>query len=146
MNNKNIILDSNVWIYYFDKDSIFHKIAKEIINKYISDNYIIYITSQIIREVLVILTKENILENPLAPKQAIEKVESILEFTPVLFENNESNNKLKKIIKENDIKGLKIHDANIVAVALENNIDNIVTNNSDDFKFCKDGVIKQMKM
>jgi len=56
------------------------------------------------------------------------------------------NNKLKKIIKENDIKGLKIHDANIVAVALENNIDNIVTNNSDDLEFCKDVVIKQMKM
>jgi len=144
VNNKNIILDSNVWIYYFDKDTILHKIAKKIIHKYTSDNYVIYITSQIIREILVILTKENILENPLAPKQAIEKVESILKFAPVLFENNESNNRLKKIIKENDIKGLKIHDANIVAVALENNINNIVTNNSDDFKFCKDVKITQM--
>ncbi len=134
MNNvEKVIIDTNIWVYYLNKDSKFHQISKDIIQNYVNENCKIYITSQIFRELLVVLTSVKFLEKPLTIKAAIEKVNEISNFVTILFESKNSNNKLKKLILENRIVGYKIHDINIIAVALENSINCIRTNNPKDF-------------
>jgi len=133
MKENSVIIDTNIWIYYLNKDSKFHKKSKEVITAYIETKFDMFITSQIYREMLVVLTSVKFLEKPLSPEAATEKVKEILELVTVLFETEESNNKLSELISENQINGYKIHDANIIAVGLQNEIESIRTNNTKDF-------------
>jgi len=140
MKNKSIIFDSNIWIYFLNEHSELHELAIKTISEYLSNDNIIYITSQIMREVLVILTKKSktkLLGKPLSIQTAIKQIEYILKFVPVLFETEESNKKLRNLINKYNITGLKIHDANIIAIAETNKIYGILTNNPKDFNYSR---------
>lgn len=95
--NEKVIIDTNIWVYYLNKDSEFHKISIDIIKNYIDYDNKIYITSQIFRELLVVLTGEKYLEKPLSLKRAIEKVNEISGIVSMLFESEKSNDKLKEL-------------------------------------------------
>ena len=55
MNDNKVIIDTNIWVYYLNKDSEFHQLSKKIVKDYVVNKYKIFITSQIFRELLVVL-------------------------------------------------------------------------------------------
>lgn len=48
-------------------------------------------------------------------------------------ENQNTTAKLLSLVEEHDVIGKQIHDCNIVATMLTNNLSKILTNNSSDF-------------
>jgi len=80
------------------------------------------------------MTRPGIVEKPLSSKEVasdIEKWESIFQ---IADETEEVTGILVELIKAHDIKGKKIHDANIVAAMMANSIQTLFTLNVDDFK------------
>lgn len=136
--NKSILLDTNIWVYYFDKDSLFHKNSHDLIKTALENNFSIYLTSQILRELLSVLTHKSKVQNPLIPAKAIKKIKYLLNYFPLVQESDSSFVFFLSLVQKYNIHGLAIHDINIVATALDNNISTIVTNNVCDFKKVKE--------
>lgn len=138
VNIDKVLIDTNIWIYYLDSDSLLYKKSRNKIAELLDKDAELYTTNQIIREILVVLTHPNLIEKPLSPSEAVNKVREINEYFQVLFDTEQSKEELMKFIERYEIGGKKIHDANIVAVMKTNKIKIICTNNDKDFKRFKE--------
>ncbi len=131
---KKVLIDTNIWLYYLDETSEYHKKARNTISLYIKEGYDLFITCQIIREILVVMTKFNPAKEPVSIKNSVLKIREILKFVALLFETKSTQTIFEELIIKHNIRGLKIHDANIISIAMENSINKIITNNPEDFE------------
>ena len=128
-----IFLDTNILVYLANEDSPFHLRAAEKFKEIVGKSEL-WISRQVLREYAVVMTRPGIVEKPLSVKDVasdIEKWESIFQ---IADETEEVTEILVRLIKAHDIKGKKIHDANIVAAMMANSIQTLFTFNTDDFK------------
>lgn len=128
-----IFLDTNILVYLANEDSPFHLRSAEKF-KEVAGKSELWISRQVLREYAVVMTRPGIVEKPLSSKEVasdIEKWESIFQ---IADETEEVTGILVELIKAHDIKGKKIHDANIVAAMMANSIQTLLTLNVDDFK------------
>ena len=128
-----IFLDTNILVYLANEDSPFHFRSAEKF-KEIAGKSELWISRQVLREYAVVMTRPGIVEKPLSSNEVasdIEKWESIFQ---IADETEEVTGILVELIKTHDIKGKKIHDANIVAAMMANSIQTLFTLNVDDFK------------
>jgi len=132
--DKRILVDTNVLIYFNFDDSLFNKQANEKLNYYRNNDYELCITTQIIREFLVNVTR---LLNDLKTFPTVNFEEKTIQFFEQfkLYEENEFTTRqlISNIIKY-CLTGKIIHDANIVSVMPSYSIKHILTHNVDDFK------------
>ncbi len=94
----------------------------------------LYITRQIIREYLNVMTKPDNLKYFINKYDLIQDIEYFQENFIVLDEKESTTRNLLNLVHKFEIKGRQIHDANIVASMLANNIKNIFTHNVKDFE------------
>ncbi len=128
-----IFVDTNILVYLANEDSPFHLRSAEKF-KEVAGKSELWTSRQVLREYAVVMTRPGIVENPLSSKEVasdIEKWESIFQ---IADETEEVTGILVELIKAHDIKGKKIHDANIVAAMMVNLIETLFTFNTDDFK------------
>jgi predicted nucleic acid-binding protein len=128
-----VFVDTNILVYLANEDSPFHLRTVEKF-KEVAGKSELWISRQVLREYAVVMTKPGIVEKPLSSKEItsdIEKWESIFQ---IADETEEVTGILVELIKAYDIKGKKIHDANIVAAMMANSIQTLFTLNVDDFK------------
>jgi predicted nucleic acid-binding protein len=135
--SKNIFFDTNVLIYEtfedFDVDK-YESVCCDL--QYFSDNnYNVYISSQILREFLVISTNNKFFEKPLTIDAALSKVDEYRKNFEVLYGSELSMTKLKHLISKYQICKQDIHDTNIVATMLAHQLKEIYTFNVKDFRF-----------
>jgi len=130
MTDMSIFVDTNILVYFKTlKSPFFDKANTKLIQLYIDNE--LYISNQIIKEYLVTMTRlsaDNNLE--LFLKDAYYFSEKF----NFLYESKESKKILLEIIARFKVKGRQIHDANIVATMLANNIKNLFTHNVKDFE------------
>lgn len=137
--DKSVIIDTNILVYLSDEESIFHNSVLNKFRELCENNYQIFITSQIKRELQVTLTKiNNKLIEPKPLSTIINEINSVLNFIPILYESQNSLDILDNLILSYNIINQRIHDANIVSVAIDNQIEYIFTNNNKDFKVYKE--------
>jgi len=67
------------------------------------------------------------------PDEAVDNVRLYLEAMPMLVESHESVVILSDLIAHYQLRGKRIHDANLVATALGNGVQAILTENLADF-------------
>ena len=132
-----IFLDTNVLVSAIDTTRKNHKKAIKLIERIKNSEYQAFISTQIIGEFYVVLTRKlGGIKAPLTPKEAKKEINDlfssgILTILPV------TETILRKSISlsaERNIKGIKFWDVVIVATMLENDILTIYTENSEDFK------------
>ena len=114
-----IFVDTNILVYLANEDAPFHLRSAEKF-KEVAGKSELWISRQVLREYAVVMTRPGIVENPLSSKEVasdIEKWESIFQ---IADETEEVTGILVELIKAHDIKGKKIHDANIVAAMMVN--------------------------
>jgi len=130
MTDMSIFVDANILVYFkTQKSPFFDKANTKLIQLYIDNE--LYISNQIIKEYLVTMTRlsaDNNLE--LFLKDAYYFSEKF----NFLYESKESKKILLEIIAKFKVRGRQIHDANIVATMLANNIKNLFTHNVKDFE------------
>jgi len=128
-----IFVDTNILVYLSNEDSSFHvEVNKKFIE--ISAQYELWISRQVLREYAVVMSSPAIIEKPLTAEEVVQDIEKWGKIFKIADETSEVTEILKKLIKEYDLKGKRIHDANIVATMLANLINKLYTLNIDDFK------------
>lgn len=135
--SKTIFLDTNVLIYqtFEDFDADKHQQVRHVL-KYLSENkYKVYISSQVLREFFSISTNSKIFERALEVEEGLLKMDEFKNTFTVLYDNEISMIKLKEIVSKYKIRQKDIHDANIAAVMMANQLEDLFTFNVKDFKF-----------
>jgi predicted nucleic acid-binding protein len=133
MDAEAIFIDTNILIYATDNESPFHAKSLDMLNRLMTDGIECAISPQIVREYLVVFTREVSPDDP-ARSAALRNIGKFVEAFTVLDENRETVARLQTIMDKSDVGGKQIHDANIVAVMQAHGVKRLVTHNLDDFK------------
>ncbi len=134
MAENNIFVDTNVWVARILKNHTFHKRAKDALDEHTKNKEYLYISSQIIREIISVCTLGKGLSRPLTWDELYQELAAVLKQVVLLPENSKTVARLVDLGKQYRVRGKQIHDANIAATMLANSISRILTFNPDDFK------------
>ena len=131
---KSVFVDTNVLVYANNRDSNLCEAARATLENLTRSGSSLFISDQILREYLVIMTRPGIIEKPISLGSATEDAIRMMKEFTLLFPNQNSLDNLMEPILKHELKGKRIHDAAIVSLMLANGIAEIVTNNIEDFK------------
>lgn len=120
-----LLIDTNILIYGFDKNSVYHQQAKSIL---INPSYTFFITTKNISEFFAVTSKLKI-----DLQLCLKYYEDIKTNTTILFSTKTSFDYLEKLIQKYQPIGNQVYDIEIVSVMLDNNIQHIATFNKKDF-------------
>jgi len=128
-----LFLDTNILVYLANEDSPFHELVLDKFKALASENDL-WISRQVLREYAVVMTRSESVENPLSSEEVASDIKKWIEKFRVADETKEVTAKLLELIMLYNFKGKRIHDANIIATMMENNIQKLFTLNANDFK------------
>lgn len=94
----------------------------------------LWISRQVIRELLVQMMHPRTLQSPLSGHQVQAQMQTILTLFRVADETRLTTEQLLALVKAYPVGGKQIHDANIVATMLVHDIDRLLTLNTADFQ------------
>jgi predicted nucleic acid-binding protein len=127
------VIDTNVLIYSTVSGNPWYRQARQWLSTLQDTGMRLCVTTQILREYLVVLTRETVFEKSFGIDQALAQVGAILPALTVLDEPIAAADLLRELVHRYQIRGKQIHDANIVAVMLTHGIHRLVTYNRADF-------------
>lgn len=127
-----IFIDTNVLVFATRRSSQMHKPASAAMHEIIQQGMEAWISRQILREYLVQTTRPGALPHGTA-ETAAAQVESLYPFFEVADEDECVTEQLLKLLKKIGAAGKQVHDANIVATMLVNEIPQLLTHNVKDF-------------
>lgn len=125
-----VVVDTNVFIYDFDKSSAHHLHAKKIL---ISTDIELFVTTKNISEFFAVCSK-----NRSDFKLTIKYHQEILTNLIVLYPSQQSLQIFESLISIYRPIGNKVFDLEIVSIMLANNIHQIATFNNKDFEAIKE--------
>jgi predicted nucleic acid-binding protein len=134
MEDKRCMVDTNVLVYITVKSNPWYQGARLYLNGLFNDGFELCITSQIMREYLVCLTRGIIFTQKFTSEQALNELDAVLSVFTLLEDAEETFSHLCSLIRKYQIQGKAIHDANIVAVMISHRIKRLATYNIDDFR------------
>ena len=133
MEDKTLFIDTNILVYASLENSPFYQIAKNKILEFSYNNYELWISRQVIREYLSVISKALILEIDYNINDVINSIEKFSNQFHIADENKSTSEKLLILVKQYNISGKNVHDCNIVATMKQYEIKNILTHNTKDF-------------
>ena len=129
-----LFVDTNVLLTATDVLRPSHLEAQRIFSKANQQGFHLALSGQILREYLAVATRPVEANGlGLTVPDAVENVEQFLEFANLFEETEEVALRLRELAKNLDVRGPRLHDANIVATMLVHRIPVLVTQNSKDF-------------
>jgi predicted nucleic acid-binding protein len=124
-----ILLDTNIFVYSIDRDSRYYQQCQRIIQ---DTRLELYTTSKNISEFLAVITR--LPQSRLSIEKALELVSQVSNFTTVLYPSDLSSHIFIDLLKKYKPVGLKIHDFEIVSIALANHCTRIASVNAKDYR------------
>lgn len=124
-----ILVDTNILIYSIDEDSKFFSKSQELLY---NPKLELFTSSKNLSEFLSVITRVSI--NPLSIKDALLVLEDFTNIFTILYPTESAFSIFKKLLQKYKPTGLKIHDFEIASIGLANDITQIVTFNTKDFK------------
>ncbi len=132
--NKRVFIDTNILVFANVLTSPFHKKAKAKLIEMTENGYELFISNQVIREYLSVLSRPDVNGKRLADELLINDAKRLRKEYLVLFETDQTLNNLQMLLSHCPTGGKQIHDANIVATMIDNNLTVLLTHNIVDFK------------
>ncbi|NOX66168.1 MAG: type II toxin-antitoxin system VapC family toxin [Chlorobi bacterium] len=129
----NILLDTNLLIYAIDEDSKYYNSVHKLFD---DESNNLFTTSKNISEFLSVITRYP--EKSISIKDALIVIEELKSIFTVLYPTEKSNLIFIDLLKEYSPHGLKIHDYEIISIALSYKINRIATVNKKDFTGIKE--------
>ena len=123
----NVLLDTNILLYAIDEESKYFNPVQELLN---NNSIKFFTTSKNIAEFLTVITR--IPNSSISTKDAIKIVEEFQKNFTILYPTEKSSSIFLDLLKKYSPRGLKIHDYEIVSIALSNRIKNFATLNKRD--------------
>ena len=128
-----VLLDTNILIYSIDENSIYFEQSQNILQNTTLE---LYTTSKNLSEFLAVLTR--IPDNSISVNKALIVIQDFIDISFVLYPSEKSFSIFKKLLQRYKPTGLKIHDFEILSIALSNQINTIATFNKKDFNEVKE--------
>ena len=134
--SERVFVDTNILIYstFEDFDPEKHIQCTDTLNKLLQAGTTLFISSQILREYFAVSTNQNIFKKPLTYRQAVSKMKEFLARFTLVHEKESTIHILIALIVKYAVARQKIHDMNIVATMVDNDITQLFTYNGQDFK------------
>jgi predicted nucleic acid-binding protein len=132
------VIDTNVLVYSTVLDNPWYEQARRWLATLQNQGVRLCVTTQILREYLVVLTRGSIFEKSFSVDQVVAQIRVLLPDLTVLDEPLEVVDLLHDLVRRYQIRGKSIHDANVVAVMLAHGIHRLATFNSSDFQRFKE--------
>lgn len=117
-----------------------HAEAEALIQRMWENNVELWISRQVIREYLVQATHPNSFKPELTLEQVMSQMEIITTLFRVADETQMVTEQLFDLLKTYPTQAKQIHDANVVATMLANDIDTLLTLNLAHFERYKDKI------
>ena len=130
-----ILIDTNLLIYSVDADSLYHHRAQNLLLDLSNE---LFTTSKNISEFLSVITRG---KTSVSMVDAIGAVDDFSRFIKIIFPDNQSQIIFRKMLLRYKPSGLLIHDFEIAAIALSNNITHLATFHHSHF-----ALIKELKL
>jgi predicted nucleic acid-binding protein len=131
--NKQVFVDTNILVFANVATSPFHEKAKAKLIEMADNNYGLWISSQVIREYLAVLSRPDVNGKKIADELLINDVKRLRTEYHVFFEGDETLDNLQMLLSLCPTGGKQIHDANIVATMISNDLKVLLTHNVADF-------------
>ncbi|MGB0369899.1 MAG: type II toxin-antitoxin system VapC family toxin [Opitutales bacterium] len=134
-----MFIDTNILLEATDRSRAHQKDCQAFLEDIIGSTQTAYTSGQVFREYAVVATRP-IERNGLGlpPESAVQNIDRFRSFLFQLEENIQTTQNLLKLVKQHTLSGKRIHDAQLVAVMLQNGIETLVTYNPSDFACFKD--------
>lgn len=124
-----LFLDTNVLVYGIDEDSRFFSQARSLIG---NPNNELYTSSKNLIELLSVTTRGP--NAPLKIQDALSVMDDYASALSILFPNPQSLVIFRHLISKYNPAGLKIHDFEIMSIAIANKIQQLATFDTKDFR------------
>jgi predicted nucleic acid-binding protein len=128
------VVDTNVIIYSTVSGNPWHHQARQWLATLQGKGCNLCVTTQILREYLVVLTRGTVFEKSFSIDQVLAQIQTLLSSLAVLDEPLEAADLLRTLAQRYQVRGKNIHDANIVAVMLTHGVRRLATYNQADFQ------------
>ena len=129
-----LFLDTNVLVYANVSESPLHQVALNAIQTYYDAEVELWISRQILREFMAVLTRPQTFAQP----QPISKITKRVRFFERHFrmaeDSHDITERLLALMEQIPIGGKQVHDANIVATMQVYGIHHLLTHNVRDFE------------
>lgn len=135
-----VFCDTNIILRAYHAVFSQHLAVKARFERLLADDSDLWISRQVIREYLVQVTHPRTFVTPLTSDQAAQHISNTLQTCQVVDETSSTTKMLLTLLREYSVSGKQVHDANIVATMLANNIDTLLTLNTADFKRYEDRI------
>lgn len=132
-NGKSIFVDTNILTRATIDSAPLHAEARQVLDDLWADGHKLCISHQVIREYVANLTRPQIYSPAISMEVVLEQVADFKKSFVILPDTEEVLNRLLQLIAEVPVGGKQVHDANIVATMLANEISTLLTHNIIDF-------------
>ena len=129
-----VFVDTNVLVYANQELAEFHEQASARLTEIDEAGAPFWISRQILREYLAVVTRQHGLGAALPPSLAARRVRQFESLFRVAEDGPEVTEVLLDLLTRFPTAGRQVHDANIVATMLAHGIDRLLTFNTADFK------------
>jgi predicted nucleic acid-binding protein len=128
-----IFVDTNILVYADLTSSPYHALARQRLTAAHAGGAQLWISRQVVREYLVVITRGQTFATPVPPADAAASVAKILGQLHVADESGDVTDRLLELLRQFGVSGKQIHDANIVATMLAHGVRHLLTHNTADF-------------
>ena len=128
------VVDTNVLVYSTVSGNPWHQQARQWLASLQNGGLCLCVTTQVLREYLVVLTRGAVFEKSFTVDQVLDQVEALLSSLTVLDEPLAAADLLRALVQRHQVHGKNIHDVNIVAVMLTHGVHRLATYNQADFQ------------
>lgn len=128
-----VFVDTNVLVFANQKTSPSHSQAIKSLESLEARGDELWISRQVLREYLVVVTRPGGLASPLATADAIRRIRDFTTMFRIVEDGPEVTEHLCTLMQSANVAGKRIHDVNIVATMLAGGIPTLLTDNGSDF-------------
>jgi len=128
-----LFVDTNVLVYANVLEAPFHERALSAIHAARQAGRVLWISRQVIREYLVVMTRPQAFEN-LPRTTVLEQVHQFVAHFQVADDTPAVTAHLLALMEAYAIGGKQVHDANLVATMQAHHIRCLLTHNAEDFR------------
>lgn len=132
--NSKVFLDTNILIRSTISEAPDYSLVKPFVDGYIRDGHELWVSTQVIREYFVHITRPQSYMQPLTFEQTKQQYQKLKTIFKVAYETETTIDTLITLLESHPTGGKQIHDANIVASMIAYEIPLLITLNIADFK------------
>ncbi len=128
MSNK-LLVDTNILVYAIDEDSQFYVASRSVLQQ---RNKTLFTTSKNLTEFLTVTTRSS--GYGLSTETALNLLQKLIQQLEIIYPTPDSLATFLALVTSYQPSGLKLHDFEIISIALANGISEIATFNKKDFR------------